>query len=1300
MRNKYKKKQLQEKNEEFNINEKTNEKSSQTIIRKSNTNKTIDKYHKFVSINDSKKESKSNPYLNKNASSISFRKEISNYDNFNKKFYDNNNSNNNKNEIQKEENNKEKTFTIQKIKNNYFKDNKYNNKDDLLNKNNNNFQNNKRIIENYHLTKNNSQKYNTIYINSGTNIRDKNTKINRNINSNIKYNLINNSNNNQINTNNKSIVIKENNNNNKNYQKLNIMDNAKNMNNYNNISRNRCYLNNNDYFSNRKNKNLNINNNFSINDKSNSLSIISEKISLLNSYEDNSNSLQKDERESLKDKKLLSSKNKNDNSEKNINYFNIIESEIQEENDNSKNDNNKNDKNILHNIKKININNNTFYKNKKIEENNNNNQLYKSLNILNILTPKISHDKRHYKNNNKNNETDINVDKNYKSLRSSVNITKDDDISKKTFSSNNNIIDRIKKENYTFILTKKGKNSSNICNSLRELKDNINETENNINLRYENNNENLDYNKIKPNETINFDGYSTSKTAKRWNINKENGSIVKIKKENIIKNDDKIINNEQKKDLNINLNNNPNYKNEIDLRSPLMKKNQSLPLKSFKFLVHQANYNDLIKDSFNKYYEANKKSNNNSNANYNANESLTLSTETNFSGKMKYNNVFSEIIDFSKKDYFKSPMSSISNFCFNNENYTEDENNNINSKNKPKISIKQKLIKTSKSDFFNNVMNNSFDIDKNNNNYKFNNFFSNQKNKRKNFTNGIINNNIYSTTLNIYKINDNNNDELSQIKSILTPSIKANILYKNNRRNNDNLFKIEHNNKINNENYNTNNNYKDNNNIIPSLIHSDDNIDLNLFFNLEKKLLLLIDKIDEYKICKNECYDYINYYFENQIDEHILKLFINNHNRINIINYIKLEILCYLLCYDISYSKFFNQAAILIKSIINILNNNFLLIILLFLTNFNKKIIEKKKEISQREKIIINDLNAIIKNNLTIRIDDENINELYIIQSINNNTKNINNYYKMILDNLYKEYYTIKNVYNINNKYKFPNCINTNTNYNNLDKKIIIVLFFYDSYRLLNSYKINDLKKFFDIFLDRTKIYNYETETNHFPHSNEEIDIFHVTTSLPISKNSSIKSLVNKNKEICLNKNRIYILPDLNKIKYKYSLILTLNEVLIFFNKNNNSYIQRPGLYDFLNEMKEIFELILVNTEFSNYEEQIIENIQKGNNFFEYILNRNHGIDNINNFIQDLISLNRNIKHFIIIDTTINRFQIHKNNILTIKPFYGDIRNDKNTLLFLSQLLQKIRNDSESSEDIRISINKYKKSFIYSKIAK
>jgi hypothetical protein len=381
-----------------------------------------------------------------------------------------------------------------------------------------------------------------------------------------------------------------------------------------------------------------------------------------------------------------------------------------------------------------------------------------------------------------------------------------------------------------------------------------------------------------------------------------------------------------------------------------------------------------------------------------------------------------------------------------------------------------------------------------------------------------------------------------------------------------------------------------------------------------------------------------------------------------------------------------------------ILNNNYLLIILLILTNISGK----NKEISQGEKIIISELNLIIKNYLTIRVDEENINELYIVQNISNNTKDINNYYKMILDNLYKDYYSLKSVYNTNNKYKFPNCLKT-ANYANNERKIIIIFFFYDSYRLLNNYKIIELKSFFDKFLDRTKNFNYETETNEYPVPKSEMDVVHISTSQSITNNSLKSKILNKNKDISAlskNKYKLFILPDIDKNKYKYTLILSLNEILIYFDKSICNYMIRPGLFDFLKEMKESYELILYTTNFSDYEEQIIESIQNNNNYFEYILNRKNGFDNADSFIQDLVSLNRNLKQFVIIDTTLNKFKAYKNNILTIKPFYGDIRNDKNTLSYLSQLLQRIRIDVDSSEDIRVSINKYKKSFIYSKIAK
>jgi hypothetical protein len=400
MRNKYKKKQLQDKNEDCKFTkeiprrELTNSRKplNQTISQL-NMNKSTDKFHKIMTNNDLNRNNANNRYTNKNATSISFKKEMARSDTFNKIFDDKKFRRYLKNE------NEEKTEKKDDINyRNIKKLNKFNlNKDTLINKiynteknqlqdtqdttANNNNNNNNNINNN--LIKYNSQRFNTIFNNSENNKKPRiyiSLRSNMNCENNIKspinnINNIINSNNSGSNKINNIIIENDNNNGNKNFLKLNRIDNTKNYGNFNISNRNRNYMNyDGDRYSNRKNKNMNINNNLntnnnnSLNEKSNSLSIISEKISLLNSYEDNSNSLLKEERErereSTKEKKIFSAKMKIDNynSEKNTkNYFNIIESEIKEENENIKNDKNKIFKNrrfnsILHqkkNMKKI-----------------------------------------------------------------------------------------------------------------------------------------------------------------------------------------------------------------------------------------------------------------------------------------------------------------------------------------------------------------------------------------------------------------------------------------------------------------------------------------------------------------------------------------------------------------------------------------------------------------------------------------------------------------------------------------------------------------------------------------------------------------------------------------------------------------------------------------------------------------------------------------------------------------------------------------------------------------------------------
>ena len=80
-----------------------------------------------------------------------------------------------------------------------------------------------------------------------------------------------------------------------------------------------------------------------------------------------------------------------------------------------------------------------------------------------------------------------------------------------------------------------------------------------------------------------------------------------------------------------------------------------------------------------------------------------------------------------------------------------------------------------------------------------------------------------------------------------------------------------------------------------------------------------------------------------------------------------------------------------------------------------------------------------------------------------------------------------------------------------------------------------------------------------------------------------------------------------------------------------------------------------------------------------------------NEYVKNINDLGRNLKNTLIIDNNINN--IHKSNrdnSICIKPFYGDMENEKNTLQLLGNVLNKIRYDAEITGDIGKSLKKEK----------
>ena len=582
-----------------------------------------------------------------------------------------------------------------------------------------------------------------------------------------------------------------------------------------------------------------------------------------------------------------------------------------------------------------------------------------------------------------------------------------------------------------------------------------------------------------------------------------------------------------------------------------------------------------------------------------------------------------------------------------------------------------------------------------------------------NISNKIINNNTFNTTYNIYKINNIiSRKELSfnrKKKPFKFPDIaKHSILNSSSNRKYCKLFinksgvkKEENTKKININSHQRggsfmnkpSNKYQDI--LINQQIIDTNRINIEIIYLLESKNKSILNKLNNYDICFNECRDWICYYFNNNIYELILNLFNNQRNKSSIGNKIKIEILCYFLCYDASFSKTFSQAGILLKTIFHLLHINFLLLITYILNNFTAT--NDNNEAFNCH--LINNLNQIVNKELKLNLSKQEIhNENCIIEIIEQNFKQIDNYYKMIIDNLYN--YSLipslasspkidKDDKNDIKIYKFPQCLLVDIDKLNTNQKLkIISLFFFDAYKLLNNYSILDLKIFFDLFLKK-QMNDENTNINNNKKSQKRIN-----TNKNKNNHEYYKSLKNNVK----NNNSKYLLSQINSY-YKYSLMINLDTLLYnneyqdninINNINNKKIILRPGLVQFLQEMKQIYELILFSNNSLDYLTKILKYFEKNEKYFEYILSNNQISFDKDGSIKNIELLGRNLKNIIILDKDQSLMKANNDNIIYIKPFYGDVKNEENFLNNLTDILKKIKYDMEKINDVRISLSNHK----------
>ena len=457
--------------------------------------------------------------------------------------------------------------------------------------------------------------------------------------------------------------------------------------------------------------------------------------------------------------------------------------------------------------------------------------------------------------------------------------------------------------------------------------------------------------------------------------------------------------------------------------------------------------------------------------------------------------------------------------------------------------------------------------------------------------------------------------------------------------------------------------YKIPNNNTPLTTHisSELIIDVNLFIFFGEKISVIVNKITNYQLCEEDCQSYLSWYFANNFHENEINLFQNIYNKQEMMVYLKLELLCFFLLIDISFNNSFTQASILLRTIFNLIYFNYMILLNFITQLYFTNQIKIKGDIKTMKNIVDN-----------YDKYEKIYNENQIISKITQSFNSLSTYYKILVESLYFPYNIIKD-----DEDKFPNCIREKNNKSNKYSLInILSSFFIEGLKSFENYDFNDLKIFFELYFN-----------NH-------------------------KNKINSNFS-----NNFGIICFLPKIKnfYQFSLILDLDETLISMQKNNFelsendnklenlvkiNLIYRPGLLDFLRNMKQIYELILFSSGTINYVKAVVRHIEKDEKFFEYVLYRKYmSFDENGRSFKNLDYLNRNLKNVIIVDNMAKNFKLHKRNGICIKPFKGDVINDKNTLFFLTQILQRIRYDANYSGDIRVSLSKEKKSNLYSQIA-
>ena len=283
---------------------------------------------------------------------------------------------------------------------------------------------------------------------------------------------------------------------------------------------------------------------------------------------------------------------------------------------------------------------------------------------------------------------------------------------------------------------------------------------------------------------------------------------------------------------------------------------------------------------------------------------------------------------------------------------------------------------------------------------------------------------------------------------------------------------------------------------------------------------------------------------------------------------------------------------------------------------------------------------------------------------------------------------SIKNLDNINE-------LNTIVNLCNfyIDQKSDIFQKFIEKVNL-DQYKcFNSINSYFNLIINKSKIKsNKNNNTKKIPNKIVKKPLV-ISPSL-YKKIQICVYVYYDNFKIILEKHKIKIpfLPPMDTNKYKYTLVLDLDETLVhYIEEKDRHYVQvRPFAEYFISEMGKYFELVIFTSAEEEYANIVLEEIDKYK-VITHKLYRRHVEYNDGLCLKDLDKIGRDIKRVCIIDNDKNNFKLHVENGIEIKEFLGE--QDDNELDLLGDLLMSIieSNADDIRPIIKDIINKMKK---------